>query len=294
VVVLLLVVGAVVFSQLDALQIPLLPARSDPKAGATRTNDKDSAEMVWIPAGAFWMGSNDQSGNSVEAPRHKVSLDGYWIYKTEVTVAQFRAFTKQSGYAFNWSKKPRWGWLDAHPMVMVNWADAQAYAKWAGGALPTEAQWEKAAHGPNGQRYPWGSAWDAKKCASKANPDLKSQAQIDAEKQSKMLSGSAEERWGTWPGGSFTAGASPYGVQDMAGNVWEWCADYFDGQYYANSPASNPPGPSSGMYRVVRGGAWTSTDQNEFRTTFRKSASPDSDTDRDDMGFRCVISAPGP
>ena len=129
---------------------------------------------------------------------------------------------------------PAWGWIDTHP-VNVSWNDAKAYAKWAGVTLPTEAQWEKAARGTDGRVYPWGNDWDAAKCNNSVG---------------------ANHPGKTSPVGSFPAGASPYGCLDMAGNVWQWCADWYGADYYTTSPAKNPTGPATGTVRVLRGGSW--------------------------------------
>ena len=139
---------AIVVKQLDALQ-PVTTVVQ------TRINPKDGAEMVFVPAGEFIMGSDFDTD---ERPPHAVMLDGYWIYKTEVTLGAYRKYCQQTGHA----TPPETGWLqdDTHPVVFVSWEDAAAYAKWAGGALPSEAQWEKAARGTDSRIYPWGNEWD--------------------------------------------------------------------------------------------------------------------------------------
>jgi len=212
---------------------PALPPGT--RAGEMRVNPNDGAAMAWVPAGEFLMGSasTDTKSLSEEKPQRRVTLDGYWIYQYEVTVAQFRAFTEDAGYAYNWDdRKPFWGWNDKHPMVNVTWNEARAYAVWAGVSLPTEAQWEKAARGTDGRIYPWGSAWSATKCNT-------------SEKALRK----------TMPVGSYPAGAGPYGAQDMAGNVGEWCADWY-GEYPKTTMARNPVGPATGKWRVLRGGSW--------------------------------------
>jgi len=171
---------------------------SAPSHQETKINSKDGSELILIPAGEFLMGSLDIDSQVVsnEKPQHKVYLDAYYIYKNDVTVAQYRVFCrvkrrKMPGLP-DWAK-------DDHPMICVTWDDAIAYAQWAGAALPTEAQWEKAARGQDGRLYPWGNAWDASKCQC-----------------SKVQWGDAGK---TSPVGTFPSGASPYGVLDMVGNV---------------------------------------------------------------------------
>jgi formylglycine-generating enzyme required for sulfatase activity len=197
----------------------------------------DNAEMVLVPAGEFTMGSND--GGADEKPVHQVYLDAFWIDVYEVTNALYKkcvdvgtcqppaslSSAKQSSYFGN-------SQFDNYPVTYVSWDDAKTYCEWAGKRLPTESEWEKAARGTDMRVYPWGNQWDG----SKANVEL---------------------RVGdTTPVGSYPAGASPYGVLDMAGNVWEWVVDWHDIHYYANSPSRNPQGPSSGQYRTLRGGGW--------------------------------------
>ncbi len=228
-------------------------------------NPKDGAQLVWVPPGEFTMGSNDYDA---EKPPHKVDLDGYYIYKHEVTVAQYRKFC--TAKKCDMPSAPSWGWQDNHPMVNVSWEDAKAYAQWAEAALPTEAQWEKAARGTDGRIYPWGMDWDPTKCCNSTgdlNPGQPS------------------------PVGSFSTGDSPYGCLDMAGNVWEWCADWYDAGYYAQSTTKNPTGPVSGDARVLRGGSWYYYHPDYFRATYRNGDNPSHG--HNDGGFRCVLRSPG-
>ena len=239
------------------------PARHAPTHVRTRINLKDGAEMVYVPAGEFTMGDNDLNKEAYHCPEHRIYLDAYWTYKSDVTVAQYRKFCKATGRKM--PPAPRWGWKADHPVVNVTWYEAKAYCAWAGAALPTEAQWEKAARGTDGRRYPWGNDWDPGRL-----------------------------RWGpggTAPVGSDPGGASPYGCLDMAGNVWQWCADWYDDNYYAHSPVRNPAGPATGTDRVVRGGSWSGSDEYVFRSAARDYWEP---VDRDGYGgFRCVVRAGG-
>jgi sulfatase modifying factor 1 len=216
--------------------------------------------MIHIPAGEFLMGSND--GSNDEKPQRKVYLDGYYLYKNLVTVAQYRKFCQAKGRRMPLA--PSWGWQLDHPMVNVTWEDAAAYATWAGCRLPTEAEWEKAARGTDGREYPWGNEWDASKCANSVG----------------------SSRSSTAPVGSYPRGASPYGCLDMAGNAWEWCADWYDESYYKSAPNRNPAGPTSGTYRVLRGGSWDDFNPIGFRAAFRLRYFPDFRSG--DGGFRCA------
>ena len=207
--------------------IDIEPLRREPPA-TLRT--EDGAEMVLVPAGEFWMGSEESDD---EKPRHRVHLDAFHIDKYAVTNALYERFMRSTGRQapayWNDSK----GNSPTQPVVGVSWHDAEAYCKWAGKRLPTEAEWEKAARGTDGRKYPWGDQWDS----SRAN--------------------SVESQLGkTTPVGSYPGGASTYGALDMAGNVWQWVADWYDKSYYQRSPERNPRGPESGQYRVLRGGSW--------------------------------------
>ena len=246
--------AAIVVPQRPPVAVPT----GSPAAGATQINPVDGAEMVYVPAGPFLRGDADQSDN----PRRTVTLDAFWMYKTPVTVAQYRNFCQVTGRAM--PTAPSWGWKKDHPMVNVNWEEAAAYCGWAESQLPTEAQWEKAARGTDGWKYPWGNDWDPGKlqCSKKDWGDAKSTA----------------------PVGSFPAGASPYGCLDMAGNVWEWCEDWYDVNYLKGAPTTNPTGPATGERRVLRGGSWIYDNGPEVRCALRDSGDPA--VRNDDLGFR--------
>ncbi len=258
------------------------PAAAPPRlrlTGTSAVNEADGAELVWIPAGAFLRGSPEDGGGGDERPRREIELDGYWIYKHPVTLAQYEAFVAASQREFKpmWAQQGRWAPADANARqampIFCNWYEAEAYAHWAGGALPSEAQWEKAARGEDGREYPWGDEWDPKKCAS------------------------MEETLYTFirgfqPVGSYPEGASPYGVMDMAGNGWEWTADWYDHQYYHTAPDKNPPGPETGTHKALRGGC--SLYDERFSRTAARMLMPPQTSNWTPIGFRLVIVAPGP
>lgn len=209
----------------------------------------DVEGMIYISGGEFIMGSD--SGNPNEKPARTVTIDGFYIDKYEVTNAQFRKFVEATGHiepAF-WNdedlSKPN------HPVVGVSWEDAAAYAKWAGKRLPTEAEWEKAARGFDGRNYPWGDEYKAG-YANKFGP--------------------ADGHKFTAPVNSYSKGASPYGALNMAGNVWEWCDDWYKG-----SP--------SGELKVMRGGSWEDSEKN-LRTSNRSAETVKYYNYN--LGFRCA------
>ena len=244
-------------------------------------NSIDGAEMVWIPAGDFIMGSSDSEIAAImaehpdwradwfaqEKPQRVVSLAGYWIYRDRVTVAQFRACC----LATEWSMPaaPEWGWQEDHPMVNVSWSDILHYATWAQTAIPTEAQWEKAARGTDGRIWPWGNTWMPENCS------IASHAQT------------------TQPVGSHPGNISPYGVRDMVGIVWEWCQASAFGEY-DRAPARTPPrrmAASSG--HVLRGGSWQCAYEAYLRCAYRCF---ECDVQRGrgayrrpTVGFRCAV-----
>jgi formylglycine-generating enzyme required for sulfatase activity len=225
----------------------------------------DGITMVHIPAGEFVMGS-DASAFAPEKPEHLVSLDEYWIDRTEVTNAQFRGCV-EAGVCSEpkpWSD-PNLN-SDAQPALVV-WESADTYCQWVGGRLPSEAEWEKAARGMDGRQWPWGNEF----IADNAN-----------------LSSDADGYGFTAPVGSFPSGASPYGLLDMAGNAAEWVADWYDAGYYAQSPAANPTGPASGETKVIRGSISNAGGGPE---KCRCTARYPQDPVRWEFGFRCAMSA---
>lgn len=219
------------------------------------------SDTMLIPAGEFVMGSDD--GDSDEKPRRRVYVDAFLIDKYEVTNSQFRGFMEAAGWAAPsyWNNSRFNG--PTQPVVGVSWHDADAYCRWVGKRLPTEAEWEKAARGADGRRFPWGNA-----------SVEKSKAQYNSDSPA-----------GTVSVGSFPDGASPYGVHDMAGNVWEWVSDWYDKSYYQRAPIYNPKGPDTGQLRVLRGGSWNDGPRN-LRSSNRSSLDPENRSLN--LGFRCV------
>jgi serine/threonine-protein kinase len=181
-----------------------------------------------------------------------VRLPAFYLALHPVTNAQYKRF------------KPEWARDDDHPVVEVSWDDAQAYCRWAGLRLPTELEWEKGARGTDGRAYPWGEEWDESKC------------------RNSMNSGS-ERTCGVW---KYEAGTSPWGLYQMAGNVWEWCEDWYDAKAFARYKQGNVKLPSSGFGRVLRGGSWSSGSAVYFPCAYRTVSGPD-DRGRSN-GFRCA------
>ena len=221
-------------------------------------------DMVEIPAGPFTMGND--SADPEDAPAHQVDLPAYDIDRFEVTNADFAAFVQAAGYVTEVESAGKKNWRDEfaegkenHPVTRVNWNDAAAYCEWLGKRLPTEAEWEKAARGEDGRSFPWGNDWDP----SKAN--VKETGLRD-----------------TVAVGSFGAGASPYGVEDLAGNVWEWTADWY--QAYPGNTAGDPY--YGEQCRVTRGGGWF--DEEPQATTFTRNCGVPDTTSSDELGFRCA------
>jgi len=234
---------------------------------------KDGAKMRLIPAGEFEMGSND--GSDDEMPVHTVYVDAFYMDVYEVTVGQYKQFIQETGHkAPDWLSIYQCSPTDNHPIIYVSWDDAQAYCQWAGKRLPTEAEWEKAARGGlMGKKYPWGNS----------NPDGSQCNFADKNTSYSWSDQSANDEYQyTAPVGSFPPNG--YGLYDMAGNVWEWCSDWYDINYYSFSPREKPTGPTSGTSRVVRGGSWVSNG-NGMRAEDRSDDRP-NDLGNDN-GFRC-------
>lgn len=210
-----------------------------------RINEKDGATMLLVPAGEFVMGSARGEAEPDEHPQHRVYLSSFYIDKFEVKNANYKKFIDSTEHPApeHWKNGEYPDEEDNFPVVFVSWRDANAYCQWAGKRLPTEAEWEKAARGTEGQIYPWGGDFDWKK------GNFSDKGQFDGHIDGFVF---------TAPVGSFPEGASPYGVQNMAGNVWEWCADWYQKDYYQTSPRNNPKGPDTGAACVLRGGSFFS------------------------------------
>ena len=232
----------------------------EPTAVPSEITDSKGVEMVLVPEGEFTMGSND--GDVDEKPVHQVFLNAYYIDKYEVTNTLYKACVdvRVCDRPTDTSVYPTSQYAQ-HPVVYVSWDMANEYCEWRGARLPTEAEWEKAARGTDGRTYPWGEDVDS------------------------TFANYGENVNDTTTVGDYPDGISPYGAYDMAGNVFEWVADWYDENYYTSSPESNPIGPDSGDYRVLRGGSWGIYYGNYLRSAGRVRGYP---TDiSEDLGFRC-------
>ena len=263
----------------------------DASAGTERM-DSRGVTQVWVPAGSFLMGTDDTDPTgelappdwarlelASERPQHEVALSsGFWIDQTEVTNAAYQVFVDDGGYQDRalWSGAG-WTWLagrdatalpaacvDAmpdQPRVCITWYEAEAYAAWRGGALPTEARWEFAARGPSSSIFPWGDEWDA----TKANMvDSDGLSDVDA----------------------YPAGASWVGAVDMAGNAMEWVADWYSAAYYRQEVRDDPTGPDKGSKKVEKGG-WWGADPYVARSAYRHFEDPPTYQDHH-IGVRVV------
>ncbi len=245
------------------------PAEAPASAGHRPASPPiDRISWILIPAGDFQMGNTGDRG---EMPLHRVLLSSYWMDRTEVTNAQYKECVMSRAcdppVSFRSYSRPRYfddPAYGAYPVVYVNWNDADTYCRWAGGRLPTEAEWEYAARGPDDRRYPGGNE-------TPERPLLNFDFSIGD----------------TSPAGSYPLGSSPYGVLDMAGNVSEWVSDFFESGYYLQSPLSDPTGPAATDAHVVRGGSWLD-DPNMVRSDLRLGYP--SDSAYVNLGFRCAES----
>jgi formylglycine-generating enzyme required for sulfatase activity len=228
--------------------------------------------MVKVPAGEFFMGCNERVDNACEEdekPGRTVNLPAFSIDKAEVSVEEYQKCVdarqcpqsdERRYSSCNWGVSGR----EQHPMNCIDWNQAKTFCEWAGKRLPTEAEWEKAARGTDGRKYPWGDTWQPQKANSYGEDDgFKTTA----------------------PVGSFPAGVSPYGNLDMAGNVWEWTQDWYDSKYYQNGPTKNPRGAEKGGLKVARGGSWRDSARG-VRVALRRRYGPRAGVDH--VGFRCA------
>jgi eukaryotic-like serine/threonine-protein kinase len=250
-------------------------------AVSTQVSPKDGMVMVYVPQGKFEMGLDND--NAHFNPGHSVYLDSYWIDKTDVTNVMYaRCVDSRSCKAPHSPKNVDTLFKGPNqPVVFVNWNDANAYCRWAGRRLPSEAEWEKAARGTDGRTYPWGNQKPAGNLLNFA--DKNSNMGKEADK-------SMDDGFNfTSPVGNYPDGASPYGALDMAGNAFQWVQDWFGNDYYANSPDKNPQGPSSGEYRVLRGSSYLN-DEIGIRSVNRGLLDP-PDGNLGTVSFRCAMNA---
>jgi sulfatase modifying factor 1 len=272
--------------------------------GTVRLNVKDSAAMVFIGGGEFVMGSDEAEIISTwkrldwdekevpytksERPAHHVKVDGFWMYQCLVTVAQYRRYCRATGRQM--PEAPSYGWRENNPIVNVSWQDAYDYCKWAGGRLPYEAEWEYAARAGNTGlgRHPrtvfiWGDSLPTRPSGNLADESFKISGYYDSP---------GFHHFAGYRDGYVTASpvqAFPpngFGLYDMAGNVLEWCADWYDAEYYTHSHAQNPHGPASGTRKVLRGGAFDTT---PTITRIARRLGNYPKIRNNEKGFRCVM-----
>jgi formylglycine-generating enzyme required for sulfatase activity len=266
--------------------------------------------MLPIPGGKFFMGSDDADSLPFERPAHKVLLSPYCIDRFEVTVEQYRACSERSECKAAGTTNEDWkpeltpkqrAAYDPvcnagdpvarakHPINCVDWGMADAYCRARSARLPTEAEWEFAARGPDGRRYPWGDDAPTARRVNACGPECSAwgKAHGVAGETSPSMYKDDDGFATTAPVGSFPAGKSRYGVEDVVGNVWEWVADWY-GPYEGGAEASDPKGPETGERRVARGGAWNGIRAPWVRPTFRLRARPTMKSHG--FGFRCARS----
>ncbi|MHC1783642.1 MAG: bifunctional serine/threonine-protein kinase/formylglycine-generating enzyme family protein [Anaerolineaceae bacterium] len=240
--------------------IPAFSPTPDLTIGSTFVSPVDGMEMLYVPAGEFEMGSSDRFEN--ERPTHNVILSAFWIDKYEVTNKQYNKCVDSGICRQSYCQEGHFS-DENQPVVCVDWEASKEYCEWVERRLPTEAEWEKAAKGTDGRIYPWGNRVPgfsyANWAVSKDGYDFIA------------------------PIGSFPDGASPFGVMDLAGNVWEWTADLYG--LYSSDRVENPIGASTGMFHVLRGGSWNTSDPQHLRTTVRLWES----MNLFNAGFRCAL-----
>ncbi|UCH36280.1 MAG: SUMF1/EgtB/PvdO family nonheme iron enzyme [Armatimonadota bacterium] len=282
---------------------------ADPQKCDVWVNPKDDMEMVYIAPGEFTMGSSNAEIEkwlgahpidqfdwfADQQPQCRIQFDGYWIGRTEVTNAQYQQFVLATNRfpPEHWAKTNIPSGLEDYPVAHIDWDDAKAYCEWAGGRLPTEPEWERAARGGDGRTFPWGFQWDPKRCRNLELLTGRRYAGRDAAALFYLeWAGSHNEvREGPAAVASYPSGLSPWGCFDMAGNMSEWCADWYQRKVYERYSAGDlaPPQGSPLGLRVVRGGAFSNGEPRSFRCAarsysayFKKGV---------DIGFRCARDA---
>ncbi len=247
-----------------------------PEIGSSWIRPADGMAMMYVPDGSFDMGGSMLVSRDAK-PVHNVFLDAFWIDQTEVTNAMYascvdKGICQPPSKATSKTRGSYYGNMEFanYPVIRVTWNDAKAYCEWADARLPSEAEWEKAAHGTihAGIEFPWGAGIS---CAD-----------------ANFTSANCPAIGDTSMAGSHPSGASPYGALDMAGNVWEWVNDWYDPNYYKDSPTQNPTGPETGSSHVLRGGSYSDL-WGSLITAYRFRASPEYSTSN--IGFRCARSA---
>jgi len=262
------------------------------KLAAERAQSPSHDEMVLIPAGQFLMGSDkkvDRNAYLAELPQRKIYLDAYEIDKFEVTTVQFLKFVlaKDLPPLIDWQYDGGnfQETMVNHPVMHVSWDDADAYCRWAGKRLPTEAEWEKAARGDDGRIYPWGNQMAGLSRSNYGRTGLSGPVRDRPERLLLYPPIISVDKYDN--------AVSPYGLFQMSGNVAEWVADWYDSKYYASAPDRNPKGPENGTQRSFRGGGWIDSTPS-VRAAQRNGTDPS--TKMNWMGFRCardVKEAPG-
>lgn len=226
--------------------------------------------MVLIPGGPFEMGASGTQALEDERPRHRVMLDAFQMDLHEVTTAQYGAFLRATGRTAPWLWETVSPIIHSdRPVIGVDWYDADAYCRWVGKRLPTEAEWEKAARGVDGRLYPWDNQAPTNDVANFALGARFSYSQV------------------LMPVQSYESGKSPYGLYQMAGNAGEWVSDWYGANYYEQSPEANPSGPENGQFKVLRGGSWS--DLPKYLLTYGRFKLP-PETRNSYIGFRCAKS----
>jgi formylglycine-generating enzyme required for sulfatase activity len=280
----------VITATATAEKIPVYPATPTaeklPVHPPTERPSITDTNMILIPKGEFLMGSAeiDKNAGSEEKPQHMVYLSDYYIDLTEVTNGMYRVCVDagacsepQEGTSYTREYYYDNTEYDDYPVINVDWYQARTYCEWRGSRLPTEAEWEKAARGIDGRIFPWGNSFDGKLanfCDNSCPFDWTDKNVDDGYPD-------------TSPAYSYPSGASPYGLLNMAGNVYEWVQDWYLDTYYQNSPFENPLGPPDDEYHVVRGGSW-SDGSIGLRVAYRSTNAP---TDYSgSIGFRCASS----